>query len=297
MTRISNSWTFHKRNRFRYSDQEEVESMSRIRSSFEVARSVRFVLVLGLALAVCAPMALSQHKPAFVDVFLFGLTTVPDTALSAIFQATADLDAEEAPELLIETYFIDPRLVLNADPYNADLSDSAFGVTAIRFDLEPPPDAEPWIGISEPLPKSVLRPFGVSYIGERAGVIIQPVLAPDEAASVEPIDPNSDLISGYLEAAGTMSSEMLDAVREVLDSLNEGSAEEIRRFIADPRGEFQGMDVFFPSRGFRLIALDVSLALESGALGFSAVLSGLGTFSEGFAVVGDKGVTVIEPAF
>jgi len=252
-------------------------------------------VILGVVLASIAPVVLSQQQPAFMDVIVFGLTTVPENAFSAIFQVIADLDAEDPNPELVEAFYADPRQILNE--YDADISASAFGVTAIRLDLEPAPDVEPWIGIDEPLPESVKRPFAISYNGRRAAVVIQPVVEPDDERAAEVIDPFADLIPGYLEAAGRMSTDMLDTIRAVLEELNEGPYEEIRRFVEGPRDYFQEKNVFFPSRDFRLIAIDVPLAIENGAFAFSEVLAGLGTLSESIATVGENVAVVLEPAF
>lgn len=295
MARIRSCRLIHKPCGFRYSSREEVQEMSRNRSVLALGRALPTLLTLGLVLAVFAPAVLPQQQPAFMDVIVFGLTTVPDNALAAIFHVIADLDAEEPNPGLIGAFYEDPRQILN--DYGADISASAFGVTAVRLDLEPAPDVDAWIGIDEPLPESVKRPFAISYNGRRAAVIIQPVVEPDDERAGEVIDPLKDLIPEYLEAAGTMSTDMLDAIRGVLEELNEGPYEEIRRFVEGPRDYFQEKNVFFPSRNFRLIAIDVPLAVENGAFASSEVLAGLGTLSESIATVGERAAVILEPAF
>lgn len=249
------------------------------------------VLTLVAFLAVIVPATAQQ--PQAQALLVFTLSTLDNVSLVSVREAMEDLRADDVAEAFRAAYFADPRAVLNGPPYDAGLSDSEFGVAALDLILEPAPDESPWLGISPALPDSVARPFALTYLGDEIGLVIRPVRAPGAPEE----DQEEDMISGFLETISSISTGILDDVRSVLVALEDGSENEMNALMAGPRKYFSNQEVYFPSDEFEIYAIDVPRAIESGALGISPVLPGVGTYRMGIGYVDESAVTFISLGF
>ena len=160
--------------------------------------------------------------------------------------------------------------------------------------VEAPADGAPWLYESPYQGEGALMVQGVSFGGPDIALLIQTAVGDSAPGGVSP----SDDTQAYLEIVTNRSETVWGSIRaKVLDVDLAGASEETSFFLNNTREAFGYEGVTFSAGSTRLLAIDLPLAIEYGAVTIGRMAENEFPNAEGFVMFGENCVIVYNGTF
>jgi len=248
-------------------------------------RYVSFALLAAFLVATGARMgdvAYTQAEPP-IEHYLGLLSNFPDLdGLRAIME---HLDANKQDR---QSFMDDPRAYLNER--GLQLGEEFYQITALDFDVSFKAGV---FGTAEPRGDLEVAPEGIGMFYEHVGLFIQEAMG-----TISPTEPPSER---YLRLLSRIPAETLNKIGPVLEKLDGEPADDSDRknFRGNPRNFLLKKGIRLPSDFYRLVALDLELALAvegPKAINVSPARAGLAVINEGIGMFYDHVGVFIQEA-